>query len=147
MKFILKSAAIAVAGALVLSACAQGGGAADKPAASSKAQKSGPVTAVGAFTGDKGHVVTGNASVSRVDGQWVVTLDEGFSLDGAPDPKVAFGDGSGYVEGTILGKLQNLKGKQSYVVPSNLDVGDYVQVYIWCEQFAVPLGHANLKLT
>lgn len=142
MKRLTRSACIAFAAALTLSACAQTA----PPATEAAAVQTGEVTAVGAFTGDQGHVVTGKASVSRVDGRWVVTLDEDFSLDGAPDPEVGFGDGSGYVKGTSLGKLQKLSGAQSYVVPASLDVGDYVQVYIWCEKFTVPLGHANLEL-
>ena len=142
MKIKLSSAAIALTGALALTACAN----APTPVASQKAQTSTIVTAKGGFTGDNDHVVTGNAIVSRVDGQWVITLDDGFTLDGAPDPKVALGSGGKYVKGTILGELKNLKGSQSYALAEGLDIGDYDQVYIWCEKFSVSLGHANLKL-
>lgn len=144
MKFILKPAFLAFAGALALSACASAPGG-DKPAAASK-KAAENITAIGAFGGENDHVVTGKATISKVDGQWIVTLDEDFSLDGAPDPEVGFGDGDGYVKGTSLGKLQKLAGSQSYVVPASLDVGDYTQVYIWCEQFTVPLGHADLTI-
>ncbi|MEM7270944.1 MAG: DM13 domain-containing protein, partial [Pseudomonadota bacterium] len=126
---------------LALAACAP----APTPVASQKPQPAGLVTAKGGFKGDNNHVVTGNAVVSRVNGQWVVTLDDGFTLDGAPDPKVALGNGK-YVKGTILGELKSLKGSQSYVLPANLDIGDYNQVYIWCEKFSVSLGHADLTL-
>ena len=141
MKLALSSAVIALTGALTLAACAP----TQTPVASQKSAPNTIVTAKGGFTGDNDHVVTGNAIVSRVNGQWVVTLDEGFTLDGAPDPKVALGDGK-YVKGTILGELKNLKGTQSYILPANLDIGDYNQVYIWCEKFSVSLGHADLTL-
>ncbi|MEM6357469.1 MAG: hypothetical protein AAF844_17545 [Pseudomonadota bacterium] len=28
-----------------------------------------------------------------------------------------------------------------------LDIGNYTEVWIWCEQFSVPLGVAKLQLT
>ncbi|MEO1001416.1 MAG: hypothetical protein AAFW69_12570, partial [Pseudomonadota bacterium] len=52
----------------------------------------GDVTAVGTFIGDSDHVTIGSAAISRTeDGRWLVTLGDDFSLDGAPDPKVALG--------------------------------------------------------
>ena len=124
MKLTLSSAAIALTGALTLAACAN----APTPVSSQKTQSSTIVTAKGGFTGDNKHIVTGNAVVSRVDGQWVITLDDGFTLDGAPDPKVALSSGGKYVEGTILGKLKSLQGSQSYALAEGLDIGDYDQV-------------------
>lgn len=102
-------------------------------------------TARGAFVGDTGHVTTGTAEVFRDAEGWKIRLGPDFSLDGAPDPKVALGNG-GYVPGTILGKLSSLKGEQVYALKPGLDIGDYNQVYIWCERFDVPLGHADLTL-
>ena len=146
MTLSFSSAAIALTAALTLAACAN----APTPAASQKTQQKATsgaiVTAKGGFTGDNNHVVTGNAVVSRVDGQWVITLDDGFTLDGAPDPKVALGANGRYVEGTILGKLKSLKGSQTYALAEGLDIGDYDRVYIWCEKFSVSLGHADLTL-
>lgn len=106
----------------------------------------GWVTASGAFAGDSNHETRGTAFISRNgDGDWVVTLGEDFFHDGAPDPKVGLGR-DGYKEGTLLGELQSLNGRQSYVIPASLDVADYNQVWIWCEKFNVALGHANLEL-
>ncbi|MEM7267613.1 MAG: DM13 domain-containing protein [Pseudomonadota bacterium] len=143
MRSIIRPAAVVVAASLAVAACAP---AQTQPKAEVSSVNKSRVTAAGEFRGENNHVVTGKALVSHVDGQWVVTLDEAFSLDGAPDPKVALGNG-GYVEGTILGKLKSLDGKQSYALPDNLDIGDYVQVYIWCEKFNVSLGVADLTLT
>lgn len=142
MKRSFTSIAVALTGALTLAACAE----APTPVASQKAQTSAIVTAKGGFAGDNNHIVTGNALVSRVDGQWVITLDDAFTLDGAPDPKVALGANGQYVKGTILGKLKSLKGSQSYALAEGLDIGDYDRVYIWCEKFDVSLGHADLTL-
>ena len=36
-------------------------------------------------------------------------------------------------------------GEQSYQIPASVDPGDYTEVWVWCEQYAVPLGVATLK--
>lgn len=95
------------------------------------------------FQNAGGHVTTGNVTIEERDGKTIVTLDSSFSLDGAPDPKLAFGN-DGYVKGTIFTKLNKLKGAQSYEVPANLSVGDYNELWLWCEKFSVPLGVAKL---
>ncbi len=45
---------------------------------------------------------------------------------------------------STLGKLQNLNGSQSYVVPAGIDPADFNEVYIFCVKFNVPLGVAKL---
>lgn len=137
--------AVLVTAALVLGACAQTGGRSahsEAPVLSSNAV----ITAQGAFTGDSNHVTTGGAEIVRQDGKWYVKLGEDFFFDGAPDPKVALGNGS-FVKEATLASLRSNTGEQLYEIPASLDVADFNQVWIWCEKFAVPLGHANLKLT
>lgn len=108
---------------------------------------SGTETARGSFVGASNHETTGNASVVRqADGNWIVVLDDDFTLDGAPDPVVGFGS-NGYVEEAQLAPLQALAGRQVYRVPASLRVADFNEVYIWCGQFSVPLGVASLDLT
>ena len=65
-------------------------------------------------------------------------------LDGAPDPKVAFGDARA-TDDTILAHLKSYKGAQSYKVPAHLNPADFKRVYIWCRRYSVPLGYADLK--
>lgn len=101
-------------------------------------------TLKGSFTGASGHVVTGTATVEKVDGVWTVKLDDAFVLDGAPDPKVAFGDKRA-TDDTILAHLKSYKGAQSYQVPAHLNPADFKRVYIWCRRYSVPLGYADLK--
>ena len=100
----------------------------------------------GSFTGASNHVTTGQVSVSQdAGGQWLVTLGPGFSLDGAPDPKVGFGRGGDFVEGTLIGELQSLSGAQTYRVPAGIDPSQFSEVFIWCERFSVPLGVASIR--
>ena len=104
------------------------------------------VTASGTFTGASDHITTGGVSVVKTAaGGAVVILDSSFSLDGAPDPKVGFGIDGKFVAASDLGELTNKEGLQAYVVPENINVDDFNEVYIWCENFAVPLGVASLK--
>jgi hypothetical protein len=104
------------------------------------------VAATGSFTGASDHITTGGVSVIKTsDGGAVVILDSNFSLDGAPDPKVGFGIDGKYVAASDLGELTNKDGLQAYVVPASVKVDDFNEVYIWCEQFAVPLGVAALN--
>lgn len=98
------------------------------------------------FTGASDHITTGGVTiVKNADGTATVTLDDDFSLDGAPDPRVAFGKDGAYVPAGDLGALKMLNGKQVYTVPASVNVDDYNEIYIWCLKFSVPLGVAKLK--
>lgn len=108
---------------------------------------SGLETATGTFKGLNGHVITGHVSIIRSGKSWTVSLGSDFTFDGAPDPYIGFGNKGRYAKGSNVGKLKKNTGAQVYVVPANLDVGDYLEVYVYCEKFTVPLGVARLKLT
>ena len=134
--------------ALLVAACTAAPRA-DAPTASAEpvAAVEGQVTAVGTFSGASDHETSGEARVIRLpDGSYAVELGPDFSLDGAPDPVVGFG-ADGYVAASKLGALSALTGRQVYAVPASVDVGDFNEVHIWCERFAVPLGVAKLTLT
>lgn len=98
----------------------------------------------GQFTGASNHVTSGGVTITKDADGYVVKLGPKFFLDGAPDPKVGFGSGGKYIDGTLIGALQSNTGAQSYHVPASLDITDFSEVYIWCEQFSVPLGVAQL---
>ena len=55
-----------------------------------------------------------------------------------PDTEV---DETMYVD---LGRLRAFKGSQVYPVPSGVDLSDYGNVVIWCEQFGVLISPARL---
>lgn len=98
----------------------------------------------GTFSGRSDHVVTGGVTVTSRGGETVVVLDEDFSLDGAPDPKLGFGaDGS--APARLFSALRETAGPQFYVLPADVDAEDVEGLYVWCEQFSVPLGYASLR--
>lgn len=98
----------------------------------------------GRFAGASGHAVSGTVSVERTGNRMLLRLGEDFDFDGAPDPKVAFGK-NGYDAATILGALQSDSGQQTYAIPAGFDMSGYNEVWIWCEEFAVPLGMAKIE--
>lgn len=96
------------------------------------------------FKGVGGHTSSGEISIVKGGGGYKVMFGPNFSLDSAPDPKIAFGN-NGYVKGTIFAKLGKLNGAQSYPVPSTVDLTQYNEIWLWCEKFNVPLAVAKLK--
>ncbi len=102
------------------------------------------VLASGEFRGKSGHAASGGVSVVKTAQGAVVVLGPDFKFDGAPDPKLGFGK-NGYVKSTQFSILKSNSGKQTYEIPSTIDPADYTEVWVWCEQYSVPLGVATLK--
>jgi len=100
--------------------------------------------ASGPFTGASGHTASGTGSLVTQDGATFVSLGPDFRFDGAPDPKIALGRG-GVDKSTILAPLASDSGAQSYRLPDGLDSAAYDEIWIWCEQYDVPLGSAKLS--
>ena len=103
--------------------------------------------ASGTFEGRSNHVTSGSVKVIVEGDRRFVELGDDFSLDGGPDPRVGFGKDGEYLKDAYLGALLSLNGKQRYAVPSTWKVGDYNEVYIWCEVANVPLGVDQPELT
>jgi len=102
------------------------------------------VLASGAFRGKSGHAASGGVSVVKTETGVRVVLGRDFKFDGAPDPKLGFGK-NGYQKSTQFSALKSNSGKQTYEIPSTIDPADYSEVWVWCEQYSVPLGVATLK--
>ncbi|MBJ3761532.1 DM13 domain-containing protein [Maribius pontilimi] len=94
----------------------------------------------GTFVGASGHTSSGGVALS---GDTVSLLDD-FRLDRAPDPKVAPGR-DGYDPATLMGPRASRRGASSYALPAGIDAADYNEVWIWCEEFNVPLAVAKLS--
>ncbi len=98
----------------------------------------------GSFRGAGGHKSSGTVTIVKSGGRTKLVLSKNFRLDGAPDPKLAFGNGK-YVRGTIFAKLRRIRGRQEYIVPKRLNPAKFSQVWLWCERYNVPLGVANIR--
>lgn len=99
----------------------------------------------GNFSGRSDHVTTGQVSLEKTATGYQLRFAGDFSLDGAPDPIVALGNGETYLADNKIGSLKNKTGGQTYQLPANFTPGQFSQVYVWCEKFSVPLGVADLN--
>ena len=102
-----------------------------------------PTVASASFSGRSDHIVLGQASIVGTPGAYKLMFAEDFDLDGAPDPVVGFGNDGTYDAATKIGPLSQQKGAQSYSLPADFDPATAGEVYVWCEQFSVPLGVAS----
>lgn len=106
--------------------------------------------AVGSFIA-RSHPASGRAVV-LTDGSQTFVRFEDFETDNGPDlfvylsrgvtadgPEGAFDD-----DFVNLGELKGNVGEQNYEVPQDVDVGDYSTVVVWCREFAVAFGAADL---
>ena len=98
----------------------------------------------GTFAGASGHATAGHVQVINTGSGWEVHLKGDFSFDGAPDARVGFGAAGKFVDATDFEPLRSLTGAQVYKVPADIDPTPYTEVYIWCRQYSVPLGVAQL---
>ena len=86
----------------------------------------------------------GQVGVYDDHGTKVILLDP-YSSQSGPDLKVYLSKDINASEYINVGKLKSITGKQSYTVPGNPDISQYNYVHIWCEQFTVVFGRAEVK--
>lgn len=98
----------------------------------------------GSFRNAGGHKTSGSVRLVKDGDTYKVVMGANFRHDGAPAPRVAFGNGK-YVRGTIISPLRKNRGAQTYIVPKRLNVTKFTQVWIWCAKFNSPLGVASIK--
>lgn len=102
------------------------------------------------------HETEGTVAVLRLpDGSRILRLENLSTSDG-PDLKVWLSDAK-TVPGRAgwhvfdddkyrnLGNLKGNHGNQNYVIPKDVDLGDFRSVAIWCDRFNVSFGAAELK--
>jgi len=95
--------------------------------------------------GRSDHITTGQVSVVKTAAGYQLSFADNFSLDGAPDPVVALGNGETFSVSNKLGVLKHKTGAQTYSLPATFKPGEFSEVYVWCEKFSVPLGVAKLS--
>jgi len=94
--------------------------------------------------GDGIHDAQGNALVIPLEnGQKVLRLEDFRSTNG-PDLYVYLATDSGASDYVSLGRLKANIGNQNYDIPAGTDLSKYDNVLIWCKQFSVLFGSAEL---
>ena len=88
------------------------------------------------------HPTSGTASVSSDKSILSFT---NFKTDDGPKLLVYLSTDTNASEYVSLGDLQGIQGNFSYNIPANTDLGKYKLVNIWCVDFSVSFGTAELK--
>lgn len=91
-----------------------------------------------------GHAVSGTVKVYDDDGKKVVVLDP-FTSQNGPDLKVYLSTDDKASHFVHLGALKSTTGKQSYDVSGMPDLDEYKYVLVWCQEFSVLFGKAQLQ--
>jgi len=94
--------------------------------------------------GDGIHDAKGNALVVPLENSQQILRLEDFSSTNGPDLYVYLAsdtDASDYVS---LGRLKANNGNQNYDITEGTDLAKYDTVLIWCKQFSVLFGSAEL---
>ncbi len=110
-------------------------------------------TRANSFVSVGGHKTTGGVKIVSENGQRYLEFDRSFATDNGPDLKVVLHRNSSVGSSlrerdyVALAPLRSLNGTQRYLIPNNLDLSKYASVAIWCEQFNVTFGYAELPDT
>lgn len=94
--------------------------------------------------GDGIHDAQGTVTVIPVDSGNVLRLEEFRSTNG-PDLYVYLSTDEEASDFVNLGRLKANIGNQNYDIPDGTDLSKYDTVLIWCQQFSVLFGSANLE--
>jgi hypothetical protein len=105
---------------------------------------SGIVLAQGALNGTPGHQVSGSVKYIEANGMKTIRF-ENFSSTNGPDLKVYLAKDLNARNFINLGDLRSTSGNQNYSVTGMPDVTQYPYVLVWCQQFGVLFGSAQLK--
>jgi hypothetical protein len=105
------------------------------------------VLAMGSFVGvnDGIHNAEGMAKVVKLaDGKQLLRLED-FKATNGPDLYVYLATDDTAQEYVSLGELKANIGNQNYEIPEGTDLAKYNTALIWCKQFSVLFGSAEIS--
>jgi hypothetical protein len=102
------------------------------------------LTGVFAGAGDGTHNAEGVAKVIPLDAKSDVLRLEDFKVTNGPDLYVYLATDKQASDFVDLGKLKANNGNQNYDIPEGTDLSKYSTVVVWCKQFSVLFGSAEL---
>lgn len=109
-------------------------------------EKSDNMTLSGSFVGigDRIHNAEGVARVVHIDGGKDVLRLENLAATNGPDLYVYLATDKEASDFVNLGRLKANNGNQNYDIPVGTDLSKYDNVLVWCKQFSVLFGSAEL---
>lgn len=98
----------------------------------------------GAWMGSGSYVVSGVAQIYAQNGKNILLLNN-FSSNNGPDLRVYLSTTTNASSFVNLGKLKSTSGKQTYAIPDGTDIDQFKFTLIWCQQFSVLFGKAEIQ--
>lgn len=98
------------------------------------------ISLMGTFKGSA-HPTSGTASIEGVN----LKLHNDFNSDNGPDLYIYLAqdlEGNGFVD---LGTLQSTSGEQTYNIPEGVDYSKNKYVLVWCKEYSVLFGYAEVE--
>ncbi len=101
----------------------------------------------------KDYAIKGGWSIEKRNDQNTIVFDKKFKTKNGPDLKVflsknsiAGATGHNATDNAVfVAKLKKSKGKQEYVLPSDIDLSQYTSILIHCEAYSVLWGGADFN--
>ena len=90
------------------------------------------------------HPTSGNVKLYKNDTEHTLSI-ENLKSDNGPDLRVYLSEDKTLNKAIALGALKAISGSFQYTFDLNADVGNKNFVLIWCEDFSVLFGSAELK--
>jgi hypothetical protein len=91
------------------------------------------------------HATSGTVKLLRREKDQLLVLDN-FRTDNGPALYVYLSKDRGVTQSINLGLLKSTSGTFSYEVDSTVNAREYPYVLIWCREFAVLFGSAQLEM-
>ena len=127
-----------------LMACSKESPLTEVPARDNIDTTNGVVKYNGTFISAPGESASGTALILLKNGVYSVALSN-MKVGGGPDLRVYLSKQLQPVDFIELGKLKSTNGDQVYPVANNVDFTTYKYALIYCKQYAVLFGSAELK--
>lgn len=103
--------------------------------------KAGVGELLGAFVSDA-HTTTGTAIVNK---EKTILSFTNFKTDPGPKLLIYLSKTKNSIEFVDLGDIKGVDGNYAYDIPDGTNLSQYKFVSIWCVDFLVSFGHAELK--
>ncbi len=103
------------------------------------------VISKGDFVGLDNHRATGTATLLKSNENYFIRFEDDFDITNGPDLFVDLGKSGQHDSEARLGKLKGSIGSQNYKIPTDLNIDEYNEVWVWCRAFSVPFGKVTFK--
>ncbi|MGB5631306.1 MAG: DM13 domain-containing protein [Waterburya sp.] len=101
-------------------------------------------------TAEKGHPTTGTLKVIQKNGQQYIELGDDFQTVEGPAVEIILHKNEtvpvniNEEDYVTIAPIQSFEGTQLYEVPEGVDLSTYASVAVWCQEFNVTFGYAQL---